>query len=542
MAASPVYVSISDPAASRAPGTSDPDAMYGTLGASDAPAAVPDVRKQDIAAHVAVLRESFATGSTKQLETRRALLRQVQRLVTDGAPLLSEAMWRDMHKHPGEAFAMELGLAQGEVQEHLDYLEDWTRPERRGTNLVNLPGLSYIYREPLGVVCIIGTWNYPVQLLLVPLIAALSAGNCVLLRLPGEDTCMHTNNALISLLDKFVDRRYVRYVYGGVDETKAMLREHFDLIFATGGSFLGKIVARAAAEYLTPTVLELGGKSPAVVDDSADLALAAKRLAWGAFVNAGQTCVRPDYILVDERVGDRLVEKLLAEIQNMFGREPKDSDSYARIVNARLFARLDAVVQKDKAFAVCGGETDEKQRYVAPTVLNFKTDAEQFHASAAMADEIFGPVLPIHYYPAGDLGAAIKFIVSNEKPLALYHFSSKSALKERVVRETSSGSMMLNDCLMQLSNADVPFGGVGNSGMGAYHGRHGVEAFSHKKTVIYKNGLMDIPARYPPYSSGKLRLLKLALYPFTRWHWRLLKALPVVVIIAIVAVVVKASV
>lgn len=543
MSESPIYVAISDDTASKAPAasSSENDAMYGSV-ATNAPATVPDVSKQDIAGDVAALRASFATGATKALATRRALLQQVQRVLTDGEALLSEAMWRDLHKHPSEAFAMELGLAQIEVQEHLDYLKDWTKPELCGTNLVNLPGLSYVYREPLGVVCVIGTWNYPVQLLIVPLIAAISAGNCVLLRLPGEDTSMHTNNALISLLDKYVDKRYVRYVYGGVDETKAMLRERFDLIFATGGSFLGKIVARAAAEFLTPTVLELGGKSPAIVDDSADLALAAKRLAWGAFVNAGQTCVRPDYILVDERVGDRLVEKLLAELKNMFGDDPKESDSYARVVNARMFARLNAVVQKDKAFAVCGGETDEKQKYIAPTVLNFKTEAKTFQASAAMADEIFGPVLPIHYYPAGDLGAAIKFIVSNEKPLALYHFSSKGALKERVVRETSAGSMMLNDCLMQLSNSEVPFGGVGGSGMGAYHGRHGVEAFSHKKTVIYKNGLMDIPARYPPYSPGKLRLLKLALYPFSRFHWRLLKALPVVVVIAVIAAIVKASV
>lgn len=513
--------------------------MYGSTGVS---AAVPDVAKQDIRASVAALREGFASGATRSPAVRRELLLQLERLLIEGEPLLAEAMWRDLHKHPSESGGMDLMLTRGELQEHIDYFEDWTKPELCQSNILNQPGLSYVVREPLGVVCIIGTWNYPIQLLLVPLISAIAAGNCALLRLPGEDTVPHTVNALITLLDKYMDKRYVRYVYGGVPETKAMLTERFDLIFATGGSFLGKIVARAAAEHLTPTVLELGGKSPAIVDASADLDLTARRLAWGAFVNSGQTCVRPDYVLVDERVGDQLVAKLKAAVATMYGEDAKTSESYARVVNTRMYERLHALLDKDRPFVAFGGESDAKERYIAPTVLNFKTDLAAFESAASMQDEIFGPLLPMYYYPANDLNVPIRFATTREKPLALYHFSRNGKNKQRVVSETSAGSMMVNDCMMQLSNGHVPFGGVGNSGSGAYHGRAGVEAFSHHKTVIYKNALLDLPVRYPPYTPTKSKLLRMLQFPFTRLHMRLFKALPVVVLIAIVAVIIKASV
>uniref|UniRef100_K3WWD0 Aldehyde dehydrogenase n=1 Tax=Globisporangium ultimum (strain ATCC 200006 / CBS 805.95 / DAOM BR144) TaxID=431595 RepID=K3WWD0_GLOUD len=488
--------------------------------ANSGSAQVPDVAKQDIAAHVKSLRKSFKAGATRDLQVRKKLLKQVQTLMREGEPALKEALWKDLHKHPTESYAVEFSGLYGEVQDHLDCLDAWTAPERVTTNLANLPGLSYIHREPLGVVCVIGTWNYPVNLMFTPLIAAISAGNCVLLRLPGEDTTMHTNNVLISLLDKYMDNRYVRYVYGGVEETKAMLRERFDLIFATGGCFLGKVVAKAAAEHLTPTILELGGKSPVIVDASANLALAAKRIAWGAFTNSGQTCVRPDYVLVDAKVGDRFVKALEAVVTQFYGKDPKASPCYGRIVNVRSFNRLQTLLRSDHKHVTFGGDCDEKERFIHPTILNFQTNFEAFTSSAVMTEELFGPLLPVYYYDSDNISQAIDFIVAREKPLALYVFTTESATKQRVIQETSAGSMMVNDTMMQLSNAHVPFGGVGQSGMGAYHGKFGFDAFSHRKPVVYKYNRLDLAQRYPPYTPSSERVLRAVQYPFSKLQLR----------------------
>ncbi|TYZ60467.1 hypothetical protein PybrP1_002669 [[Pythium] brassicae (nom. inval.)] len=509
-------------------------AMYGST------ALLPDVTRQDIAGNVRALREGFDSGATQDVAVRKQLLRQLQTLMREGEAALKDALWKDLHKHPAESFASELALVNTEIQEHLDYVESWAAPELKVTNLVNLPGFSYLTREPLGVVCVIGTWNYPVNLLFTPLVSALAAGNCVLLRLPGDDTTMHVNNALIALLDQYMDPRYVRYVYGGVDETKAMLRERFDLIFATGGCFLGKIVARAAAEHLTPTVLELGGKSPAIVDETADLALAARRIAWAAFLNSGQTCVRPDYVLVDAKVGDKLVAAIEAAVVRFFGPDAQRSESYGRIVNARAFGRLQAVLDADRSRITFGGQSDASERFVAPTLLNFGSDLSAFSASAAMSDELFGPLLPIYYYEAGALSAPTALIKQREKPLALYLFSTSARNKQRVVAATSAGSMVVNDCMVQLTNSHVPFGGVGSSGMGAYHGRHGFEAFSHRKPVIYKYSLLDLSARYAPYTPGGERLLRALQYPYSRTVYRGLTLLALALVVLVVALIISA--
>ncbi|KAL3656296.1 hypothetical protein V7S43_018869 [Phytophthora oleae] len=511
--------------------------MYGST--TDTPS-LPDVSKQDTHSDVTALRASFSTGATKDLKTRRALLQSLQRLVNENEVAINEAAWKDLHKHPLELFATEVGLLKAEIQDFIDYIDDWAKPKLKPTNIVNLPGLCYVRPEPLGVVCIIGTWNYPMNLLLTPLVAALGAGNCVVLRLPGDDTTRYLNNLLIQLLDKYMDKRYVRVVYGGVEETKKMLQERYDLIFATGGNFLGKIVAQAAAQYLTPTVLELGGKSPCIIDSTADLKLAAKRIAWGGFVNGGQTCVRPDYLLVDAKVGDEFVKLLEGELDAQYGgAKVKESDSYGRVVNQRMYERLARILENDRKRVTYGGDSDAKQRFISPTLLNFRTDFDSFVSSASMSEEIFGPLLPIYYYGSGNLDEPIHFVTAREKPLALYHFSSSGKNKERVVNETSAGSMMLNDMLMQLSNSNVPFGGVGNSGMGAYHGHYGFDAFSHYKTVIYKNGLLDLPQRYAPYTPAKKFILSIAMYPFTRLHMRLLKSLGIAAVLAIIAVIIR---
>ncbi|DAZ95672.1 TPA: hypothetical protein N0F65_002469 [Lagenidium giganteum] len=511
--------------------------MYGSMLTN----ALPDVKKQDIAADVQALRASFATGATKDLATRRSLLQQLNKMVKEGEPLLQEALWKDLHKNPVESYMSEIALVYQEIQDHLDHLEDWASPERVSTSIPNLPGFSYINRDPFGVCCIIGTWNYPVNLLLMPLVSCLAAGNCALLRLPGDDTAMHTNNALIMLLDKYMDKRYVRYVYVGVPETKEMLSHQFDLIFATGGCFLGKIVARAAAEFLTPVVLELGGKSPTIVDDTADLEIAARRITWGAFTNAGQTCVRPDYLLVDEKIGDQLVKLIEKNIVKFFGEDAQKSDSYGRVINRRSFDRLAKLLVNDKARITFGGKTDEKEHYVEPTLLNFKTDFAAFKGSAVMSDELFGPVLPIYYYNSGNLTSAIEFINERPKPLALYLYSTRSEHKRRVAKETSSGSMVINDCMMQLANAHLPFGGVGNSGMGAYHGKHSFDTFSHKKAVLYKYSALDLQQRYQPYTAAGERVMRVVLYPFSRRFWNSLKFVGFAIVVAAIAIAIKQS-
>ncbi|GAB9474510.1 Aldehyde dehydrogenase [Globisporangium polare] len=502
-------------------------------------AKLPDVTAQDIAANVRVLRESSKSGALKDVAMRKTLLRQLQTLMKEGEAAMKEAMWQDLHKHPTEAYLAEIALVNAEIQDHLDYIDDWTTPELAATNLANLPGLSYIHRDPLGVVCVIGTWNYPVNLLFTPLIAAISAGNCALVRLPGDDTTKHLNNVLISLFDKYVDAKYVRYVYGGVEETKAMLSEKYDLIFATGGCFLGKIVAKAAAETLTPTILELGGKSPAIVDSSADLALSARRIAWGAFSNAGQTCVRPDYVLVDANVGDKFVKLLEETVHAFYGQDVKKSDDYGRIVNERSYERLHSMLDKDRKHVTFGGDSDGSDRYIHPTLFNFKTDFAAFTSSAVMGQELFGPLLPIYYYAAGNLSMPIEYIASQDKPLALYVFTTSATTKTRVIRDTTAGSMMVNDTMMQLTNPHVPFGGVGTSGMGAYHGKFGFEAFSHRKPVIHKYSVLDLPQRYAPYSPASERVLRVLQYPFSRAFFRSLKLAGYALAIVALAVAIK---
>lgn len=493
-----------------------------------------DVSTQDTHADVAALRASFATGATKDIETRKSLLRALQRILNENEAIINEAVWKDLHKHPQEMRATEFLQVQAEIQYFLDYIDDWSRPKLKPTNVVNLPGLSYVRPEPLGVVCIVSTWNYPLYLMLMPLVAALGAGNCALVRLPGDDTSRFVNKVMFQLFDKYMDKRYVRVVSGGVEETKKMLQERYDLIFATGGTFMGKLVAQAAAQHLTPTILELGGKSPCIVDSTADLKLAAKRVAWGAFVNAGQTCVRSDYLLVDAKVGDEFVKLLEGELDSQFGgANVKESDCYCRVINRRMYDRLVCMLDKDRKHVTYGGDTDVKQLFISPTLLNFRSDFDSFVSSASMEDEIFGPLLPIYYYASGELDAPIKFITAREKPLALYHFSSHDKNKERIVRETSSGSLMFNDLLLQLTNSHVPFGGVGTSGMGAYHGHYGFQAFSHAKTVLYKNGVLDLPQRYPPYTQSKQNILTMALYPISRLQMRLLKAIALTTVLAI---------
>ncbi|KAL3672192.1 hypothetical protein V7S43_002854 [Phytophthora oleae] len=478
---------------------------------ADSTTRVPPTAPDAIAASVQALRASFRSGATRDLKTRIAQLKQLRRLINENVRELQDALYQDLRKPPAETLIAELAPVRGEISLHEEELENWAAPERVWTNVANLPGRSYVQREPLGVVCILSTWNYPVQLSLWPLVGALSAGNCVLLRLPSDDTCVHTSELLLKLVSTYLDPRFVRVVHGGIPATQATLQQKFDLILCTGGITIGKIVAEAAAKTLTSTILELGGKSPTIVDETCDLAVTARRITWAAFMNAGQTCLRPDYVLVNEKIGDNLVAAIQNEITAFFGENPQKSASYGRLITRKAFDRVTQFLAMDAEYVAFGGERDREDQFVAPTLLNFKKNMDAFTQSAVMQEEVFSPLLPVVYYTT--LDEAIEFVNDREKPLALYLYSSNSKTRTRVLTETSSGSACVNDSIMQSVNFNLPFGGVGASGMGSYHGKYSFDAFSHKKSVLIKYALMDAPQRYMPYSNSALKIVLLLMKP-----------------------------
>jgi aldehyde dehydrogenase (NAD+) len=373
----------------------------------------------------------------------------------------------------------------------------WSKRRRVTTPLMLQPGRSWIVPEPLGVVLIIAPWNYPVQLLLSPLVGALAAGNAVLLK-PSEISAS-TSALLARLLPTYLDPAAVAVVEGGPEETQQLLEQRFDHIFYTGSGRVARQILRAAAEHLTPVTLELGGKSPCLVDATADLALTARRIAWGKFVNAGQTCVAPDYVLVQRDLEEPLIAELGRAIRDFYGEDPRRSRDYARIVNARHHARLCGLLSGAKV--ALGGEHDERELYLAPTVLRDVTPD-----APAMSDEIFGPILPV--LGVAGLDEAFDFVRQRPRPLAAYAFSEDADLQERVLSELSAGGVSFNGTVLHVGNPWLPFGGVGDSGMGAYHGRYSFETFSHRKGVYERSTRFDPRVLYPPYGARLTQWLK----------------------------------
>jgi aldehyde dehydrogenase (NAD+) len=446
------------------------------------------------------LRAAFDSGRTRPIEWRKAQLRALRKLLGEGERELLEALRLDLGKSPTEGHLTEVGFARGEVDHALRHLDAWVRPVRVPTPLLQQPGHARIHHDPLGVVLVIGPWNYPTQLVLAPLAAALAAGNAVVLK-PSE-VAPHSSRAVARLVPRYLDPEAVAVVEGGVPETTALLEEQWDHILYTGNGTVGRIVMAAAAKHLTPVTLELGGKSPAIVDRSADLDVAARRLAMGKFTNAGQTCIAPDYVLVDRAVERPLAARLRDTVRDFYGPDPRVSGDYGRIVNARHFARIVALLDGDGAGEVIfGGERDEAARYIAPTALS-GTDP----SAAIMREEIFGPVLPI--LPVDDVGEAIQFVNGRDKPLALYVFAEDETVADRVLAETTSGGACVNATVFHFAVPGLPFGGVGESGMGAYHGQAGFETFSHRKGVLVKSTRLDPSLAYPPYRGLKGRLLR----------------------------------
>ncbi|GFH36037.1 aldehyde dehydrogenase family protein [Streptomyces pacificus] len=468
------------------------------LGGMSTPAPVEPIAPNDAADTVARLNATFATGRTKSPAWRKAQLRALRRLLVEQADALTAALHADLGKSTTEAYTTEIGSTITEIDHALRHLDRWLRPRRASVPLGLRPARARTVREPLGTVLIIAPWNYPLQLALAPLVGAIAAGNTAVVK-PSE-LAPATSAALAHWLPRTLDPQAVTVVEGAVPETTALLEQRFDHVFYTGNGKVGRIVMTAAARHLTPVTLELGGKSPAVVEPGADLATAARRIAWGKFMNAGQTCVAPDYILAVGDTSTALERHLTAAIREMYGTDPARSADYGRIVNERHFDRLTALLGDGRI--VTGGDHDRATRYLAPTVLT-DVDAD----GPVMSEEIFGPILPIIRVP--DLDAAIDFITARDKPLALYAFTASAATKRRLASETSSGALTFGAPLVHLAVPGLPFGGVGESGIGAYHGEYSVDTFSHTKAVFDKPLLAD-PLRlaYPPFTDLKSRLLR----------------------------------
>ncbi|OYP20605.1 aldehyde dehydrogenase family protein [Streptomyces sp. FBKL.4005] len=425
---------------------------------------------------VARLRATFATGRTKPVAWRTAQLRRLRALLTERGADLAAALHADLGKSSTEAYRTEIDFTVREIDHTLEHLADWLRPEPAPVPAhLGADATAWTQYDPLGVVLVIAPWNYPAQLLLAPLVGALASGNAVVAK-PSE-LAPATSAALAELIPAYLDTDAVAVVEGGVPETTALLAERFDHIFYTGNGTVGRIVMRAAAEHLTPVTLELGGKSPVFVDRGTDVDVVADRLARGKFLNAGQTCVAPDYVLTDPETAQALEAALVRAIEGLFGADPARSPEYGRIVNERHFDRLSALL--DSGRVAVGGVGDRAAKYLAPTVL-----ADVDPASPVMQEEIFGPILPI--VTVSGLDEAIGFINDRDKPLALYVFSESEETRRRIAAETSSGGLGHGLPLAHLTVSDLPFGGVGESGMGNYHGRYSIETFSHRKAVLAK--------------------------------------------------------
>ena len=440
-------------------------------------------------------REFFNSQKTKNLSFRKMYLEKLRDVILKNEELLYEAISKDFGKSKFETYAVEISFVIKDIDYFLKNLKSLSKPKRVGTNIANQFGSSKIHPEPLGCTLVIGAWNYPYQLSLSPMVAALAAGNTCILK-PSE-IAENTMKAMSKIINENFPKEYLYVIEGGIEETTEILKLKFDKIFFTGSTKVGKIVYEAAAKNLTPVILELGGKSPVIITSEANFEVAAKRIVWGKFLNSGQTCVAPDYILVDEKVKDSFLDSLKSYIQK-FNYQP-DSEHYTRIINDRNFDRLIKLIDQEKVFF--GGKYDASRRYIEPTIMNNVTWDD-----AVMQEEIFGPILPVLTFK--NFNEALIQIGAHEKPLSAYLFTNDSEEKENFISKISFGGGCINDVAMHLSNDSLPFGGVGNSGMGNYHGKFGFEAFSHQKSILDRATWGEPDLKYPPYTEKKLNWIK----------------------------------
>ncbi|MCX7620245.1 MAG: aldehyde dehydrogenase family protein [Acidimicrobiales bacterium] len=444
------------------------------------------------------LRSAFRSGRTRPYEWRRAQLEGLLRMLDENEDELVRAVQGDLGRPEIEAFSADVGTVRVEIKHTLKHFASWMKPRKVSLPVTTMPGKGRVVPEPLGVALVIAPWNYPIQLLVLPMAAALAAGNCVVAK-PSE-LAPASSAVLAQLIPRYLDDKAVAVVEGGVSDTTALLEQRFDHIFFTGSTRVGQVVMEAAAKHLTPVTLELGGKSPTIVAADADIDVAAHRIVWGKCLNAGQTCIAPDYVLAEASIRDALVDKMIATIGEYYGPDPKKSPSFGRIINRNHVARLQQLLTNHGGTLATGGDVDLDERYVAPTIL-----VDPDPSSQVMQEEIFGPILPV--LSVEGIDDAVDFVVERPKPLALYVFSSSRDTVEDVLLRTSSGGACVNHCVMHILPSDLPFGGVGPSGMGAYHGQRGFDTFSHLKSVLYKPQKPDPKILYPPYTSFKQKLV-----------------------------------
>ena len=453
---------------------------------------IENTSTQRIEAIVRAQREFFLTGKSRKYDFRREQLQRLQRAMKQWARPLFDALWQDLHKSEQEATLTELSIVEGEIRNHLRHLKRWMRPERCSTPLKMMPSRSRVVSEPLGTALIISPWNYPVQLLLNPLVGAISAG-CTAVLKPSPYT-PNVARVIEQMITATFDEKYIAVVQGNRDVNTSLLEQRYDIIFFTGSPSLGRIVMQAAAKHLTPVVLELGGKSPCIVDKGANVKIAAQRIAWGKTLNAGQTCIAPDYLLIHHSLQEQFIEEFKLAVERLHGKDPRSSEHYVRLVNDRAWERVASYLKDGRV--VAGGEHIREERYIAPTLL-----AEVSPSAPVMHEEIFGPVLPMITFDERE--EIVRFITEREKPLAFYYFG-KEEKGWKMLRRTSSGGACINDTIMHIANEGLPFGGVGNSGMGAYHGKLSYDAFSHYRAVVVTPTWLDLPFRYMPYKMFSL--------------------------------------
>ena len=436
-------------------------------------------------------RHYFRTGETLEVNFRKQMLKRLYDALDKWKPQLMEALWTDLHKSYEEAYMTEISMIKGEIKEAYKHLKKWVKRERVHSPMTILGSKSYVVKEPLGMALIVSPWNYPVQLLLSPLVGAIASGCTAVLK--PSPYVPHVSKVIESLINDTYDNKYIAVVQGNRDVNKYLFAQRFDLIFFTGSPALAKKVSEAAAKYLTPVVLELGGKSPCIVDKTADVKLAAKRIAWGKTLNSGQTCIAPDYILIHKDVKSQFIEEFKKSVIILHTENVQESSHYVRMVTDKAFARVSGYLSNGKV--ICGGKIDASERFIEPTLLDdVPLDAP------IMQEEIFGPIFPLITFDEEHdsfSNQVINFIVEREKPLAFYYFGNEEGWN--IIKHSSSGGGCITDTIMHVVNDKVPFGGVGNSGMGSYHGKLTFDAFTHRRSIIVTPTWFDIPLRYMPY-------------------------------------------
>ena len=441
----------------------------------------------------------FMSGKTKGVSFRKERLRELTNLIKKSDKIIVDALYEDMKKPPVEAYASEIAVVVNEIRHVLRHIDSWSKNKRVHTPKHLFPSKSFIMPEPYGISLIIAPWNYPFNLALIPLVSSIAAGNCSIIK-PSEYS-PHTSKLMDEIISGAFDPSFIKVVRGGVEEARALLEERLDYIFFTGSVATGRRVMEAAARHLTPLTLELGGKSPCIIDSDVNIEFAARRIAWAKFFNSGQTCIAPDYLFVDRAIKDEFMNCLKKHVHSFYGNDQSLNPDYARIINNAHFKRLKNLM--DEGDIILGGRTDEMDLYIEPTIIdNVRPEYK------IMQEEIFGPILPVMDYD--NLDEAISFVNSRPKPLSLYIFSREPTVQDRIINETSSGGVCINDAMVHFASDVLPFGGVGESGMGVYHGKAGFDTFTHYKGVVKNNLAFDLPFRYAPY---KYKL------PLVRWFF-----------------------